>query len=117
MNTRKIASEYRLSHWSGVLQERNASGLSIKEFCETAGLHENEYYYWQRKLREAACEQRGIPGFTEIRLAEGPREISSKETVESGQLCVEANGIHITADSSYPADKLAVLLRELGKQC
>lgn len=57
MNTRDIATEYRLSHWAGVLQERNVSGLSIKAYCERTGLRENVYFYWQRKLREAACEE------------------------------------------------------------
>jgi putative transposase len=55
MNTRDIASEYRLSHWAQVVQERLASGKSIKEYCESMVIKENVYYYWQRKLREAAC--------------------------------------------------------------
>ncbi len=56
MNTREIAGEYRLSHWARVMKARSESGLSIKAFCKEAGFHENVYYYWQRKLREAACE-------------------------------------------------------------
>ena len=59
MNTREIAEEYRLSHWAGVVRERQESGLSIKAFCEKAGFHQNIYFYWQRKLREAAaCGER-----------------------------------------------------------
>ena len=57
MNTREIAEEYRLTHWAGIMRERSESGLSIKDFCKSAGFHENVYFYWQRKLREAACEQ------------------------------------------------------------
>jgi putative transposase len=57
INTREIAVEYRLSHWAGIMQERNASGLSIKAYCESIGLHQNVYHYWQRKLREAACKE------------------------------------------------------------
>ena len=64
MNTRAIAAEYRLAHWAGIMRERQESGLSIRAFCERAGFHENIYYYWQRKLREAACknltEQQGV---------------------------------------------------------
>lgn len=56
MNTREIAKEYRLSHWAQIMKARSESGLSIKAFCKEAGFHENVYYYWQRKLREAACE-------------------------------------------------------------
>jgi transposase-like protein len=54
MNTRDIAKEYRLTHWRGVMKRRAEMGLNIKQFCEAEGIHENTYYYWQRKLREAA---------------------------------------------------------------
>lgn len=57
VNTREIAAEYRLSHWAQIMKERNEKGLSIKEFCEQQGIAENTYFYWQRKLREAACQQ------------------------------------------------------------
>ena len=57
MDTRAIASEYRLTHWSGVMRERQDSGMSIRAYCESVGIHENVYYYWQRKLREAACHE------------------------------------------------------------
>jgi putative transposase len=59
INTRQIAAEYRLEHWAGIVRERSESGLTVKAFCESAGLHPNSYFYWQRKLRESACE--GMP--------------------------------------------------------
>ena len=57
MNTRKIAAEYRLAHWTQIMRRKKESGLSAKAFCENEGIHENVYYYWQQKLREATCEQ------------------------------------------------------------
>ena len=57
MNTREIAEEYRLSHWAEKMRERQELGLSIKAYCAQQGFHENVYYYWQRKLREAACTE------------------------------------------------------------
>ena len=56
INTREIAMEYRMSHWSQIIQERNESGKSIKSYCESIGIKQNVYHYWQRKLWEAACE-------------------------------------------------------------
>jgi len=38
-DTRKIAAEYRLSHWAKVMQRRRASGESIKSLCESEGIH------------------------------------------------------------------------------
>ena len=56
MNTREIASAYRLSQWAQKLQERTARGESIPDFCERTGVSRNTFFYWQRKLRAAACE-------------------------------------------------------------
>jgi len=57
MNTRDIAANYRMSHWAQLIQERKASGKNISDYCVSIGCSENAYYYWQRKLREAACNE------------------------------------------------------------
>ena len=57
VNTREIAAEYRLSHWAQIMQERTQSGLSIRAFCREAGISNNTYFYWQKKLRSAACAE------------------------------------------------------------
>ena len=55
INTREIATELRLSHWAGIMQERTRSGQSIKAFCRQIGICQNTYFYWQRRVRAAAC--------------------------------------------------------------
>lgn len=57
MDTRKVASEYRLAQWSQAMQDKAASGESIEEFYQNKGISRNTYFYWQRKLRESACQQ------------------------------------------------------------
>lgn len=129
MHTREMASEYRLADWSRVMRERRESGLSIKAFCQASGIHSNVYYYWQRKLREAACRQ-----VAEIQTSEGPRETAElcfaevrlepaparaalPGSVTAGRLCVEFCGLTITADRDYPPANLAALVRELARPC
>jgi transposase-like protein len=102
------------------MRERKESGLTIKAYCEQVGLHENTYYYWQRKLRQTVCEhlieQAESPEttsivpqrFMEVRLQQ---EIST-DTVH--QLHIEAAGVQITTDSAYPVDRLAALLRAMS---
>lgn len=120
MDTRKIAAEYRLSYWAQFVREQQESGLSIKAFCENAELHPNVYYYWQRKLREAACAQIVQPGgltpsgFAEVKLMEEPTPSPAKA---APQLQIEVAGMRITAERAYPADELAALLRELVRIC
>jgi hypothetical protein len=57
IDTKKVAANYRLAHWAGVVRERAESGLTVKAFCASAGIHPNSYFYWQRKLRGCACEE------------------------------------------------------------
>ena len=122
MNTNDIAAEYRLSHWAGIVREREESGLSIKQFCKNAGFHENRYFYWQKKLREAACEELAriqgsatglVPvGFAEVKLPAQQSPLLSAAAIQN-QVCVETASLRIIAGGEYPADKLAVLIREL----
>jgi len=129
MNTSAIAAEYRLAYWAGIIQERRDSGLSIKAFCEKAGFHENIYFYWQRKLREASCEQLAVigkkstatgvapSGFTEIRISESLRPQFRPEATSSGCLYIEVGGVRITADGAYSPTKLAELLKGMMPLC
>lgn len=55
MDTRKVATQYRLTQWAERIQVRKQNGQSIKDFCDEVGVSRNAYFYWQRKLREAAC--------------------------------------------------------------
>jgi hypothetical protein len=108
------------------MQERQESGLSIRAFCEKAGFHENIYFYWQRKLREAACVELSknqsattglaTTGFAEVKLT-GQYEPMSPEVGWQNQICVDVAGVRITAGGEYPTDKLAVVLREVMRPC
>jgi len=111
MNARQMKTKYRMAEWTALLQERAASGESIVAFCQERGIKKHQYFYWQRKLRETACEQLATTasGFAAVNLPVAPLETS-------GQVRIEVSGATISADSTYPPDKLAALLREL-RQC
>ena len=129
VNTREIAEEYRLSHWAQVMQARMQSGLSIKAYCKQIGICGNTYFYWQRRVRAAACEQLAlshpektgtnlsIPSFTEVRVMEPAVAPVLPKATPPSQIRVEIGKIQMTADSTYPTDQLAALLRELTRSC
>jgi len=124
MNTRKIAAEYRLTHWSEVVKDQKDSGLSIRAYCESAGIHENAYYYWLKKLRETACtelaEVRGnkpgmaAMGFTEVILP-AQAAITPDAATNENQISIEVAGMRIVAGSGYPTAKLAELLQGVAR--
>jgi len=126
MNTKEIAAEYRLSHWAGIVREREESGLSIRAFCAGSGFHENIYYYWQKKLRDATCTELAkiqgnttslaSTGFAEVKLPVQATFPAATATTQSN-LYIESDRVRITAGSEYPIDKLVVLLREVARPC
>jgi len=125
MNTREIAKEYRLSHWAEVVRERRASGLSVKEYCKTGGFHENNYYYWQRKLREAACEELAARAQShkaadpEKRLVPSGWALCKTDDSASGRkpLVVEVNGCHVHIESETDPELIVKVCRALKSLC
>lgn len=122
MTTKEMSYQYRLARWSELAKERADLGLSIRAYCAMRGFAENTYFYWQRRLREAArthleVEQARLPapGFVEVAVA--PALEAPARPPQAGQLQVQISGIHLSVDSSYPLEKLAVLLRELNRPC
>ena len=51
-----MRDEYRLENWVEIIRERQDSGLTNREFCAQRGISEKTYYYWLRKVREAAAK-------------------------------------------------------------
>jgi transposase-like protein len=57
--------------WQSLVSEQEESGQSVAAFCRARGLSESLFYYWKKRLREAAT-----PPFVEVQVAEpqlGPR--------------------------------------------
>jgi len=122
MNTRKIATEYRLAQWAQLLQIRKTEGVSITEFCKTRGISRNKYFYWQRKVREVVCAQLEPSGhecrhpepigFTEVRVS-GLATFPGSMRSEGIQM--EYRGIQISVEGGYPPEMLATLIREVTR--
>ncbi len=51
MNAREVTTNYRMKEWTGIVQDRINSGLSINEYCNQNGLSRNAYFYWLKKIR------------------------------------------------------------------
>ena len=124
MNTRAIATEYRLVQWGQAMQERIASGESIKEFCQGRGISRNTYFYWQRKLRELACREllpvaKEEPGST--REYPAPKGWALCEVVEEvkaeGELTIEIGGCRVLANRDIDPELLLKVCWVLKSLC
>ncbi|MDR1815592.1 MAG: hypothetical protein LBR00_02785 [Clostridiales Family XIII bacterium] len=53
---RGVKREYRIAEWTCLIRECVGSGMTTKAWCEAHGIKKRKYYYWLRKVREAAIE-------------------------------------------------------------
>lgn len=62
-----------------MVEQRRESGLSNREYCRQNGIAEKTYYYWLRRLREAAAQQ--IQNPTLVHLDDEPKAPVESSTV------------------------------------
>jgi transposase-like protein len=63
-----LRTEYRLQHWAKIAKECAESGMTNVSFCTSKGISDKTYYYWLRRLREAAAESMP-PQLVEVKLS------------------------------------------------
>jgi len=115
VNTREIAAEYRLAHWTQIMRERMSSGLSIRAYCLQVGISKNTYFYWQKKLRETACQelvahaQTGSPETDNATVPTGWAvcEPALESVHKEKTLPIEINGCRVLADMDTDPELLA----------
>ena len=56
----QITHEIRLANWKKVIEECQArpEGQSAKQWLTEHGISDKSYYYWQRKIRFQAYDER-----------------------------------------------------------
>jgi len=62
-----LRTEYRLQHWANIAKECKESGMTVVAFCASRGISDKTYYYWLRRLREAAADSMS-PQLVEVKL-------------------------------------------------
>lgn len=56
MDTREVASQYRLGQWTEIVRQCRSSGQPVAVWCAENNISITSYYYRLRRIREAACE-------------------------------------------------------------
>jgi putative transposase len=115
MDTQKVATQYRLSQWAKVIQARQESGQNIKDFCQAAGISKSQYFYWQRKLRNAACTELAMQEKTVEPIPNGWIQLSPVQAQQmKATLDIEINGFHISVNAGTDPELLKKVCRVLG---
>jgi hypothetical protein len=117
MNTREIATGYRLAQWAQIMRERTERGESIKTFCESKDISRNTYFYWQRKLRaEASCEWQPE---SEEAIAPSGWAVCKETKADSAKsaVSIEIGSWRIITDGQVGAEHLEKICRVLMRLC
>lgn len=93
-----VTKNVRLQQWSSIIQDCKASGLKVDDYCSEHNISRNSYYYWLRKIKEAAIEQSGNI------FAELPQNYQAPFTVETEaapvSICIGDAVIHVNEGTS-----------------
>ncbi len=112
MDTSKVTSEYREGQWIQIIKDRSASGKTIKAFCQERGISRDSYFYWQHKLRKAACDRMSNAGEISAPIPKGWIQLSDADR-STPSLNIEVNGYRIVVNSQTNPELLKYVCRIL----
>jgi len=61
VTTQEVKNHYSFQKWTSIIQERNISELSTKQWCNQNGILEGSYYYWLKRIREKSLKELPVP--------------------------------------------------------
>lgn len=101
MNTKLATRQIRIAEWASIIKACKSSGLKVDEYCRQNNISRDAYYYWLRKVKEAALLQ---SGFVEIPLEKQPSEPFRI------QMIVKAGNTELCINDSTPSELLSRVL-------
>lgn len=108
MNTKLATRQIRLNEWAAIIKDCRESGQKVDIYCEQHGLSRDAYYYWLRKVKEAALKQAGFVELPALASEQGPAKKINKGT--SGfetQMIVKMNGIEFCVNENSPSELIS----------
>ena len=107
MNTQLVAKEVKLTQWNALVQECMSSGLKVKDWCQQNNVSKDAYYYWLRKVREAACDS------MEASFVRVPEQCipSSFHSSFSTELTISIGSVTINVNSATPQHLIESTIR------
>ena len=106
MDIKLATIQIRTKQWASIIQDCRSSGLKVDDYCEQHSLLRNAYYYWQRKVKEAAFSQ---AGFVEIQAETGLADSPSGSPFFP-QIVLSVNGVSVGINQDTPMPLLSQVL-------
>lgn len=101
MDTKLATKQIRLREWAGIIKDCKSSGLKVDDYCSQHSLSRDAYYYWLRKVKEAALLQAGFV------------EMPAVRSVPSGfipQMQIRIDDVEIGINRETPTELISTVL-------
>ena len=111
MNTKLATRQIRLNEWAAIIKDCKASGQKVDIYCEQHGLSRDAYYYWLRKVKDAALKRAGF-----VELPTLPSEHTPAPTIEKGssafetQMVIKINKIELCVNENSSSELISRIL-------
>lgn len=56
MNSLTAEKQYQFAKWAEIIKSCKSSGMMVSEWLKQNNISKDQYYYWQRKLKDACIE-------------------------------------------------------------
>lgn len=100
MDIHLVTTNVRLEHWTGIIQDRINSGLTVKDYCIQNHVSRDAYFYWLRRIKLTAMESSPAQ-FAELKCPE-PMTVSAVNTTSgfTPEMTLMQNGITLGINSA-----------------
>ena len=104
MNAKELETQHNLKKWAAIIKECRSSGMKILQWPEINNISKDQYYYWQKKLKETCIDtfERQAATFVELPV--------TKEVPESTELTV-THTVCKNDDSYFKDNMIAAVIK------
>lgn len=114
MNTKLATRQIRLNEWAAIIKDCKASGQKVDIYCEQHGLSRDAYYYWTRKVKEAALKQAGFVEFpAPVPEQEPVTTIDKGTSAFEAQMIIKINGIEFCLNDNSQSELISRVLKTI----
>ena len=93
MKPKELETQHNLTKWAAIIKECRSSGMRIFEWLELNNVSKDQYYYWQRKLKETCIDTLEKQQTTFVELPVVNEQFSTAEITISHSACDTKNNV------------------------
>ena len=127
-NVTETKMHFRKEQWKQFILERQASGLTINNWCQQHGFKRTTYFYWLRRIRQEACQALPEPQaispvpFVQISTEANPKVvpdpvIKPKAVLQDAVIHIRLKGADITIPNGTSPKTIRATLLALKELC